>query len=300
MSVQRYGDLLKRAIDYMEKHIEEELNLEEVASYCAMSMYHFHRVFQDNIGMSVNSYIRKRRLTYAAQALVMTNRSVLDIAVQYGFSSQEAFTRAFKGMFHLPPKRYRTYFQAFYIEREGVSMQKGLPKGWVLSGSHPAEYEMGLDYEVVHQGKVSAYIKAKEDVTHGGFTTLMQIFKADKYRGKRLRLTAFIKSKSVKDWAGLWMRVDGKDTEPLAMDNMQNRPIKNTKNWEPYSVVLDIKEEAFGIAFGILLSGEGCIWADSFRLDEVDVKVSSTDLAENFYETLSEEPTNLQLEDIEE
>ena len=32
-------------------------------------------------------------------------------------------------------------------------MQKGIPKGWILSGSHPAEYEMGLDYEVVHQGK---------------------------------------------------------------------------------------------------------------------------------------------------
>ncbi|PEB55506.1 AraC family transcriptional regulator [Bacillus pseudomycoides] len=297
---EEYKDLIKGAVTYIEEHLDEELTTERVASYSAISMYHFHRIFQSHLGMSITDYIRKRRLTHAAQALVMTDRSVLDIAVQYGFSSQEAFTRSFKRMFHLPPKKYRTYFQSFYIEREGVSMQKGLPKGWVLSGSHPGEYEMGIDYETVHQGKTSAYIKAKEDVTHGGFTTLMQMFKADKYRGKRLRLTAFIKSKSVKDWAGLWMRVDGKDTEPLAMDNMQNRPIKNTINWEPYSVVLDIKEEAIGIAFGILLSGEGCIWADSFRLDEVDEKVPSTDLAENFYETLSEEPTNLQFEDIEE
>lgn len=297
---EEYKDLIKGAVTYIEEHLDEELTTERVASYSAISMYHFHRIFQSHLGMSVTDYIRKRRLTHAAQALVMTDRAVLDIAVQYGFSSQEAFTRSFKRMFHLPPKRYRTYFQSFYIEREGVSMQKGLLKGWVLSGSHPGEYEMGIDYETVHQGKTSAYIKAKEDVTHGGFTTLMQMFKADKYRGKRLRLTAFIKSKSVKDWAGLWMRVDGKDTEPLAMDNMQNRPIKNTTNWEPYSVVLDIKEEALGIAFGILLSGEGCIWADSFRLDEVDEKVPSTDLAENFYETLSEEPANLQFEDIEE
>ncbi|MFJ8530825.1 helix-turn-helix transcriptional regulator [Bacillus sp. NPDC094106] len=297
---EEYKDLIKGAVTYIEEHLDEELTTERVASYSAISMYHFHRIFQSHLGMSVTDYIRKRRLTHAAQALVMTDRAVLDIAVQYGFSSQEAFTRSFKRMFHLPPKKYRTYFQSFYIEREGVSMQKGLPKGWVLSGSHPGEYEMGIDYETVHQGKTSAYIKAKEDVTHGGFTTLMQMFKADKYRGKRLRLTAFIKSKSVKDWAGLWMRVDGKDTEPLAMDNMQNRPIKNTTNWEPYSVVLDIREEALGIAFGILLSGEGCIWADSFRLDEVDEKVPSTDLAENFYETLSEEPTNLQFEDIEE
>ncbi|WP_242145388.1 MULTISPECIES: helix-turn-helix transcriptional regulator [unclassified Bacillus cereus group] len=295
-----YSSLIKKAITYIENHLEEELTTEKVSSYSAISMYHFHRIFQSNLGMSVTDYIRKRRLTYAAQALVTTNRPILDIALQYGFSSQEAFTRAFKRMYHLPPKKYRNYFQSFYIEREGISMQKGLPKGWVLSGSHPTEYEMGLDYKTVHQGKVSAYIQAKESVTHGGFTTLMQIFKADKYKGKRLRLTAFIKSENVKDWAGLWMRIDGKDTEPLAMDNMQNRPIKYTTNWQPYSVVLDVKEEAIGIAFGILLSGEGCIWADSFRLDEVDEKVPSTDLTESFYEILSSEPMNLQFEEIEE
>ncbi|PFK43207.1 AraC family transcriptional regulator [Bacillus cereus] len=294
-----YEEVMNKAVLYIEEHLNEELTTEKVASYSAISMYHFHRIFQSYLGMSVAEYVRKRRLTHAAQTLVMTERPVLDIAIQYGFSSQEAFTRAFKRMFHLPPKRYRTYFQSFYIEREGISMQKGLPKGWVLSGSHPTEYEMGLDYETVHQGRASACIQAREGVTHGGFTTLMQIFKADKYRGKRLRLTAFIKSEGVKDWAGLWMRVDGKDTEPLAMDNMQNRPIKNTSNWQPYSVVLDIKEEALGIAFGILLSGKGFIWADSFRLDEVDEKVPSTDLAENFYETLSEEPANLQFEEIE-
>ncbi|AWC27194.1 helix-turn-helix transcriptional regulator [Bacillus cytotoxicus] len=294
-----YSSLVKKAIVYIENHLEEELTTAKVASYSATSMYHFHRIFQSNLGISVTEYIRKRRLTYAAQALVTTNRPILDIALQYGFSSQEAFTRAFKRMYHLPPKKYRNYFQSFYIERGEFSMQKGLPKGWVLSGSHPTEYEMGLDYKTVHQGKVSAYIQAKEGVTHGGFTTLMQMFKADQYKGKRLRLTAFIKSENVKDWAGLWMRVDGKDTEPLAMDNMQNRPIRHTTSWQPYSVVLDVKEEAIGIAFGILLSGEGCIWADSFRLDEVDEKVPATDLTESFYETLSNEPMNLQFEEIE-
>ena len=63
-----------------------------------------------------------------------------------------------------------------------------------------------------------------------------------------------------------------KETEPLAMDNMQNRPIKHTNNWQSYSVVLDIKEGALGIAFGVLLSGEGCVWLDSIRFDEVDEK----------------------------
>ncbi len=42
-------------------------------------------------------------------------------------------------------------------------MQKGIPKGWILSGSHPAEYEMGLDYEVVHQGKSICIHKSKRE-----------------------------------------------------------------------------------------------------------------------------------------
>ena len=51
------------------------------------------------------------------------------------------------------------------------------------------------------------------------------------------------------------MRVDGKETEPLAMDNMQNRPIKNTNNWQSYSVVLDIKRR----------SAWYCIWCFIIR-----------------------------------
>ena len=75
--------------------MHEELTTERVASYSAVSMYHFHRIFQSYIGMSVTDYIRKRRLTHAAQALVSTERAVIEI----WFSSQEALTRAFKRMF---------------------------------------------------------------------------------------------------------------------------------------------------------------------------------------------------------
>lgn len=121
---EEYKEMIKKAIEYIENHLHEELTTERVAFHGAVSMYHFHRIFQSYIGMSVTDYVRKRRLTHAAQALVSTERAVIDIAVQNGFSSQEAFTRAFKRMFQLPPKKYRKYFQSFYIEREGVSMEK--------------------------------------------------------------------------------------------------------------------------------------------------------------------------------
>ena len=101
---EEYKEMIKKAIEYIENHLHEELTTERVAFHGAVSMYHFHRIFQSYIGMSVTDYVRKRRLTHAAQALVSTERAVIDIAVQNGFSSQEAFTRAFKRMFNYHQK----------------------------------------------------------------------------------------------------------------------------------------------------------------------------------------------------
>lgn len=60
-----------------------------------------------------------------------------------------------------------------------------------------------------------------------------------------------------------------------------------------YLVVLDIKEEVFGIVFGVLLLGEGCVWLDSIWFDEVDEKIFLIDLVENFYEIFLEDLVNL-------
>jgi hypothetical protein len=65
-----------------------------------------------------------------------------------------------------------------------------------------------------------------------GFGTLMQTFKADSFRTKRIRFSGYVRSKEVMDWAGLWLRVDGSNGgEMLAFDNMQDRPIKGTTDW---------------------------------------------------------------------
>ncbi|MFV0945213.1 helix-turn-helix domain-containing protein [Bacillus pacificus] len=115
---EEYKEIIKKSIEYIENHLHEELTTERVASYSAVSMYHFHRIFQSYIGMSVTDYIRKRRLTHAAQALVSTERAVIDIAMQYGFSSQEAFTRAFKRMFQCKKKEKRivdNYLKSYIV-----------------------------------------------------------------------------------------------------------------------------------------------------------------------------------------
>ena len=67
---------------------------------------------------------------------------------------------------------------------------------------------MSLDRTGAHAGNACAYLKSVVAETDG-FGTLMQMFKADEYRGKRVRMSGYVKAKDASDWAGLWMRVDG-------------------------------------------------------------------------------------------
>ncbi len=100
-----------------------------------------------------------------------------------------------------------------------LALQAATPAGWFVAGSRPASYEAGSDAQAASNEHASVYLKSKEPVSDG-FGTLMQEFRADKYAGKRVRLSAFVKSEDVQDWAGLWMRVD-KDKDSIAFDNMQ-------------------------------------------------------------------------------
>ena len=149
-----------------------------------------------------------------------------------------------------------------------------VPTGWLLAGSKPASYEVGIDAQAAYNGHPSAYLRATEPVT-GGFGTLMQDFRADKYVGKRVRFSAFVKSDGVQSWAGLWMRVD-KDKDSVAFDNMEDRPIKGTTGWQKYEVVLDVPQDATGIFFGVLLDGPGAVWLNSAKFEIVGADVPTT------------------------
>ncbi|MHB9133993.1 MAG: GyrI-like domain-containing protein [Armatimonadota bacterium] len=96
-----------RAIGYIEEHLTDEVNVLEIAEYAGYSAFHFGRIFQGLTGESVMEYVRKRRLTMAACALVQTKRRILDIAVEYQYDSQEAFTRSFKRAYGMTPGVYR-------------------------------------------------------------------------------------------------------------------------------------------------------------------------------------------------
>jgi hypothetical protein len=160
----------------------------------------------------------------------------------------------------------------------GSTARAQVPEGWQVAGSHPNEYEMTVDEATKHGGVASATIRCKEANPSDGFGTLMQIFNAEKFRGKRLRLTGFVKSSDVADWAGLWVRVDGAEKTSLAFDNMMDRKIEGTTAWTKYSVVLDVPEDAAAVAFGLLMAGKGQVWVDDLAFDVVGPEVATTRL----------------------
>ena len=96
-------------------------------------------------------------------------------------------------------------------------------------------------------------------------------------RGKRIKLTAYMKSVDVEESAGMWLRVDAEDSKvPLSFDNMYDRPIKGTKDWTKCEIVLDVPREASNIAYGALLSGTGQIWFGELAFEVVSNNVPTT------------------------
>ncbi len=115
------------------------------------------------------------------------------------------------------------------------------------------------------------------------FGTIMMNMKPYDYLGKRIKLTGFIKSKNLSDWAGMWMRVDGPDkNEMLQFDNMSNRPIKGTSDWTKYEIVLDVPDSSTNIAYGVLISGNGQVWFSRLLLEVVSNDIVSTNLPRSY------------------
>jgi len=148
-----------------------------------------------------------------------------------------------------------------------------IPKGWIKAGSHPDNYEIALDAAVKHGGKASAYIKG---AGADGFGTLMQSFKAHGYHGKRLRLSAWVRTENA-DSAQLWLRLDGA-RGVVGFDNMDNRKVRGTVDWKKYEIVLDVPTNTVNVAFGALLAGKGQAWVDDFAFEVVGNDTPSTNM----------------------
>ncbi len=104
----RYQQRLTKVIDFIGKHLDEDITLEQLSAAFCVSKFHFHHLFTALTGLSLQQYIRWLRLKRAAHQLIVTQeQSIINIAINAGFASHEAFSRAFKKTCGLTPSEFR-------------------------------------------------------------------------------------------------------------------------------------------------------------------------------------------------
>ncbi|WP_206109300.1 AraC family transcriptional regulator [Paenibacillus sp. HB172176] len=99
---------MKDALDYIEDHLLESPAIDEIARQAYMSPFHFQRMFHMLIGMTLAEYMRRRKLTLAAQELASTSAKVVDVAMKHGYESPEAFAKAFRKIHGISPSVARS------------------------------------------------------------------------------------------------------------------------------------------------------------------------------------------------
>ena len=133
-----------------------------------------------------------------------------------------------------------------------------LPPPWFITGSRAPDYEVGLLPET-HEGHRVVQLRLRSAAREpDGFGALMQSIAATRYLGRRIGFSATVRAQEVTGWAGLWLRIDGPQ-RTLIIDNMQDRPLRQTTNWARASIVLDVPESATELHFGALLNGAGAV-----------------------------------------
>jgi erythromycin esterase len=164
-----------------------------------------------------------------------------------------------------------------------ASFQPGLTAPWFGGSARSDWFEVGLDRGIRRGGNAAAYLRSRVTTVDGSaFANVAQSISAMPYRGRRVRLSAYVKTDSVgAPGAGLWMRVDG-PTGTLRFDNMTGfgRAILGTRDWTEYSVVLDVPTNAVGITMGALLIGSGTMRVDDVSFGTVDIGIPTTGTAQ--------------------
>lgn len=104
---EKYEQAILSTLLYIQSQLESELSLEILARRVGFSPYHFHRVFREVMGEPVKAYVRRLRIDRAAYRLKISQETIMPIALDAGFKTHEAFTRAFQRQFGIPPAEFR-------------------------------------------------------------------------------------------------------------------------------------------------------------------------------------------------
>ena len=105
---------LNGAMNYIEEHLTDEIDYEQLGKIACCSSYHFQRMFTYMAGIPLSEYIRRRKMSLAAVDLQSKDAKIIDVAIKYGYHSPTAFNRAFQSIHKVAPS---------FVKNEGVSIQ---------------------------------------------------------------------------------------------------------------------------------------------------------------------------------
>ena len=121
-----YEKMIESSLNYIEEHITEELSLKSISEFCNISSFHFSRIFSFMIGETYREYVLKRKISHSL-VLLNRNESIISTAYNVGFSYTESFTRAFKQVIGISPKKY----QLSDDKIDSLSIGKIISRDWV-------------------------------------------------------------------------------------------------------------------------------------------------------------------------
>lgn len=152
-------DGIQQAVQYIEDNLTQELDIADIAAKAYVSPFYFQKIFGVLCGFTVGEYIRYRRLTLAAEELSCSGQRVLDVALKYGYESQDSFSRAFT-RFH------------------GVSPSAAKEKGAELKSVAPLQIVLTLkggtvmEYKIMEKAAFTVMGRARSFNTETSYTEI--------------------------------------------------------------------------------------------------------------------------------
>ena len=188
---------IRQAVKYIEENLTEDIDIAEIAAKAYLSPFYFQKIFGVLCGVTVAEYIRSRRLTLAAEELSLGAARVLDVALKYGYESQDSFSRAFT-RFH------------------GVSPSAAKEKGAQLKSVAPIQIILTLkggtimEYKIVEKSAFTIMGRARSFNTETSYTEIPKFWQEHYSTGG---------GDIVCGMFGVCMDSDGSNFEYLIADN---------------------------------------------------------------------------------
>lgn len=135
----QWVERLNQTINYIEEHLAKEISYDELAQIACCSTYHFQRMFTYMAGISLSEYIRRRRMSLAAQDICNGDKKIIDVGLKYGYTSPTAFNRAFQSIHGVAPSA---------IKKEGTMMKVYPPISFKVTVKGVAEMNYRIEEKV--------------------------------------------------------------------------------------------------------------------------------------------------------